>query len=193
MPRIKSEMRSAGIAYSMYILTAQKKEIKDSVLYYPGMFAVLVGMLIMWVVIAYTQEWTDFSYVVTFIAVPFLSIAGGVCAFKFIRNFSILRSLNRIRSESAETVKIECKDVRFITHNSSSRLALTLILAIIFVGTNHKKYLYVLPEHLFYNKKTREHLIDKCLFETVELMCYKGTRMLKYFDVKFFDIRDRYR
>ena len=186
MPRIKSEIQFEDKANYVYPYCA-KKELKDTVLLHLGMFAVLFGLLVMHVVIAYTQEWTDFSYVLFSIAVPFLSIAIVVQAFKFIRNFSILRALNRIRSESAETVKIECKDVRFIAYYHS-RMVTSLMIAIIFVGTNHKKYLYVLPESLFNYKKIRQHIIDICLFETVEFTCYKGTKMIKHFD-----IWDRYR
>ena len=116
-----------------------------------------------------------------FLVVPLMSIFIIVCAFKSIRNFSILRALNRIRSESEETVKIECKDVRFITYYHTK--IGTLMIAIIFVGTNHKKYLYVLPKCLGNDRKTRRHVIDKCLFEIMELTCYKGTRMIKNYDI----------
>lgn len=193
MPHVKSKMKSAEASNSMYILTAQRKGIKDSVLFYLAMFAVFLGGLIIFVCIACAQEWTNYSYIVVFIEVPLLGIAMIACAFKSIRAFSILHALNRIRSESAETVKVECKDVRFITYNPSRRAS--LITVIVIVGANHKKYIYVLPETqvLGNTKKRRQYIIDKYLFETVDLLCYKGTRMLKHLDVKFFDIRDRYR
>ncbi len=177
----KSKIQYADIAKSMYILTTQKNEIKSMALFYLEKLAFGIGLLIMSMVIAYTQEWTNFSNEVLFVEVPFVSIVIVVCAFKSIRNFAILRTLKRIRSEGEETVKIECKDVRFIAYNSLRYDS--FIIAIIFVGTNHKKYLYVLPESLFNYKKIRQHIIDKCLFETVELTCYKGTRMLKLFDI----------
>lgn len=181
MSRKKSKIQYDDKANPMYILTAQKKELKDAVFPYLEMFAIWLGLLIMCVVITCMIEWTDFSYVYLSIIV-FLSIAMVVCAFKFIRTFSILRALNRIRSESGETVKIECKDVRFITYYFS-RVVGILTIAIIFVGTNHKKYVYVLPHYSGLDKKTRQHIIDKCLFENVELTCYNGTRMIKEFDI----------
>ncbi len=181
MPRTKSEIKSAYTANSMYILAAQKKEMKDSIRYYLEIFVACFVGLIMCVVIGCTQERTDSYDLLMFVVTPFMSIFIIVCAFRLIRNLTILRSLNRIRLGSEETVKIECKDVRFIAYYYSK--IGTLMIAIIFVGTNHKKYLYVLPKCLGNDRKTRRHVIDKCLFETFEFTCYKGTRMIKHFDV----------
>lgn len=183
MPRKKFEIQSADMSNSMYILTAQKKELKDSVKYYLGIFVTCFVVLIMCVVIGCTQERTNSYDMLMFVVMPFMSIIIIVCAFRLIRNLTIFRSLNRIRSESEGTVKIECKDVRFIAYHFNGLAWTASIVAIVFVGTNRKKYLYVPIESLSYDKKTRQHVIDKCLFETMELTCYKGTRMIKHFDI----------
>lgn len=182
MPRKKFKTQSADKANSMYILTAQKKEIKNYAQCYLVKFTFCIGLFIMCVVIASTQERTSSFDVLIFILVPCVSIYSVVCTFKSIGYFVILRALNRIQSESEETVKIECKDVRFITYNCL-KYAYSVILIIIFVGTDHKKYLYVLPEHVGNYKKTRQHMIDKCLYETFEFTCYTGTKMIKHFDI----------
>ena len=188
MPRKKSKTQFADTANSMYILTAQKKEIKDSALYYLEIFVTCFVVLIMCVVIGCTQERTNSYDMLMFVVIPFMSIIIIVCAFRLIRNLTIFRSLNRIRSESEGIVKIECKDVRFIAYHFNGLAWTASIVAIVFIGTNRKKYLYVPLESLSHDRKTRRHIIDKCLFETVELTCYKGTRMIKHFD-----IWDRYR
>lgn len=164
-------------------LAARKKVVKRVAMDYLGAAAIFFILVISCLIVALVLDDAPRALLMIYIVLPILSVISVVFVILSILRFCMLRALARIRSEDEEAVNIECKKVRFITYNPT-RLN-SVIIGIVFVGADRKKYIYVLSDTIYNSKDKRAEIPT----ERVELMCYKSTRMVRRFSMLGMELR----
>ena len=158
-------------------LGAQKRTVKRAALDYLGAALLFLLICIVALIVGLTLDDGAHARSILCGALPILSVFFTAFAFFAVKRFLILGTLSRVRTESGETVNVDCQRVRFITH-ARTRSSFDVI-AIILIDTNRQKYIYVLPHSVDECKSTRADVSDKCVGKTVEAVCYTGTRIIK--------------
>ncbi len=162
-------------------LAIQKCRVKRIAVDYLGVALLMLLCDIIVLIVALTQDDKDYANRIFYAVIPILSVICAIFLFFSINRFLLLHAFNRARFYNEYTIKIDCKKIRFITYTRVRDI--TDIIGIKFVDINCQKYVYVLPKEIIDSKNTREEMRQKCVSKTIELICYKGTKMIKGCDV----------
>ncbi len=162
-------------------LAVQKQRLKRISVDFLGAasFTLLIDVILL--IVALTLNDKVHANRILYFAIPILSVLCAVFSFFSIKRFLLLNALKSARFDSEYTIKINCKNVRFITHPQAKNLA--GIIGVIFVDINGQKYVYVLPDELIDSKIARAEVRQHCEGKTVESICYNDTKLIKSYNV----------
>ncbi|MDE5593522.1 MAG: hypothetical protein K2I75_06285 [Clostridiales bacterium] len=178
--RVKRDNKSQNKPILKNTLEVQKNSIKRVTLDYFGVALLFLCLSVIVLVVALVLDDKAHANRILYIALPILSVFTIIFLFLTIKRFMLLHTINRVRYENEETVNIECANVRFISH--AIVRGFSEIKVIVFVDLNNKKYVYILPNNICNSKDARSNIRLKCKGQSIELVCYKSTRMVKYFN-----------
>lgn len=161
-------------------LAAQKKTVKRIALDFLGAALLLFAMSVIVLTVALTLDDKTHANSILYGALPIVFVLFAVFLFFSVKRFVLFRSFDKIRSKGEEVVTVDCEKLRFITHAVSRSYA--VLIGVVFIAANRKKYVYILPDAKSNDNNTRADMRSKCLGKTLEITCYKGSRLVKYFD-----------
>ena len=101
------------------------------------------------------------------------------CFLAFIRRRGIARQFDKIKYASEQTVTVRCKKLCFLSR-AVSRCS-SVLLCVVIVDENGNKFYYVYPAAAAPADAVKRELRQACLGCRMELVCYKGTGMIKRF------------
>ncbi len=158
-------------------LTLQKSRLKRIAADYLGVALLVLFLGIIVLIVALTQNDKDYANRILYFVIPILSVLCAVFLFFSIKRFLLFRAFKRARFNNEYVIKIECKNIRFITYTRVRDI--TDVIGIKFVDIKSQKYVYILPKEIIDSKIARKEVRQKCVGKTIELICYKGTKMIK--------------
>ncbi|MDE6618152.1 MAG: hypothetical protein K2K13_03915 [Clostridiales bacterium] len=179
--RVKRDNKSQNKSILKNTLEVQKDSIKRVALDYFGVALLSLCLSVIVLVVALVLDDKAQANRIFYIALPILTVVTVISLFFAIKRFVLLHALNQAQYENEETVSIECAKVRFISQTITR--GLYKINGIVFTDLNNKKYVYILADNIFNSKNIRNDIRLKCKGQSIEFVCYKSTRMVKYFNM----------
>jgi len=130
---------------------------------------------VIWIVLIFGLQKDNTAWATLIAAAVF----HGCFIYRWYRSQKWVRAFTELRDGDAETsLVIEGIKTRLYTYKTSKH-GPRYLEAILLIGRNREKYIYILPERVVYNGRVRETVKGACIGRYVELVCYSGTASVK--------------